>query len=101
MLNIVVVIVLLIGIMFTATLYDIFVSDRSMEEFIVWYLSVTGAIYFSLAFSFITSLVILYRQMSADDIKQIKFQSSRVKLVSTAFALGYTVHTLVFTWAAF
>jgi hypothetical protein len=60
-LNVVVVIVLLIGLMFAVLLYDIFLSGRSMEEFVVWYLAVTGAIYSSLAVLFMTSLVRLYR----------------------------------------
>jgi hypothetical protein len=100
-LNVVVAIILVVGLMFTILLYEIFVNDLSMDSFVTWYLTVTGTIYITLASLFAVSLVRLYRQMGAEEIKQIKFQSTRVKVVSTSFAVAYTIHSLVFTWAAF
>ena len=100
-LNVVVAIILVVGLMFTILLYEIFVNDLSMDSFVTWYLAVTGTIYITLASLFAVSLVRLYRQMAAEEIKQIKFQSTRVKVVSTSFAVAYTIHSLVFTWAAF
>ena len=100
-LNVVLVVVLAIGLMFAILLYQIFIHELSMDVFVSWYIIVTGVIYLTLGSFFVVSLVRLYRNMASSEIKQIKFASTRVKAVSTAFAIAYTIHTLVFSWAAF
>jgi hypothetical protein len=67
----------------------------------MWYLSVTGTVYLSLASLFLFSLSKLQKVLDSDEIKQIKFKGSRVKLVSCAFGFAYCFHTLVFAWMAF
>ena len=41
-LNVVVAIILVVGLMFTILLYEIFVNDLSMDSFVTWYLKSTS-----------------------------------------------------------
>ena len=63
-LNIFVAVALIIGLAFAILLPALFVNHKSIRDFLVWYLAVTGIFYFVLAFSFVFALVRLYRKIA-------------------------------------
>jgi putative exporter of polyketide antibiotics len=101
-LNLIVLVVLLIGLAFAGLLPELFRlhKTREIETFVVWYFTITGIIYLSLAILFVVTLVKLLKKLKQEET-QTKFQSGRVKLVSTTFALAYSFHTVIFIWATF
>lgn len=101
-LNVTVLVIIVIGLAFAGLLPELFSAHktREIETFVVWYLAVTGVIYLVLAAMFVVSLVRLLRKLKQEET-QTKFQAGRVKLVSTAFAVAYSFHTIIFAWATF
>jgi len=97
MLNAVVLVMLVIGVAFAVLLPALFFNNRSIRDFVVWYFAVTGIFYLVLVVAFTYILVQLYRIVEL--VKKRLGSLSRVKTVSTTFAVAYCFHACIFIYA--